>query len=126
MKDVSTHDITIIGQTKAFNVSIAPYSETNNVSIYTINFYADHHFTPHEITLRWKIPAINVKGVWKPTTDFAKRIMDDWELDHMESKISVDSPIISVFGYDDKNIITFASSDAIKYHSSKCFIQRRR
>ncbi|AXT62606.1 alpha-galactosidase [Aquimarina sp. AD10] len=113
MKDVITHNIEVIGKTEAFNVAITTNYESNGVSIYTITCYADSNFTPHPITLKWKIPAINVKGVWKPTTDFSKRIMDDWELDHMESRISVDSPIISLFGHDDNNIHTFACSDPI-------------
>ncbi len=108
-----THNIEVIGKTKAFDVAITLNSESDGVSIYTINFSGDSGFDPHPITLRWKIPAINVKGVWKPTTDFAKRIMDDWELDHMESRISVDSPVISLFGHDDTNTLTFACSDAI-------------
>ncbi|WP_109436362.1 glycoside hydrolase family 36 protein [Aquimarina sp. AU119] len=113
MNDVITHNIEVTGETEAFKVSIALNSENDGVSIYTINFSADSDFEPHPITLRWKIPAINIKGVWKPTTDFAKRIMDDWELDHMESRISVDSPIISLFSHKDTNVHTFACSDAI-------------
>ncbi len=113
MKNTITHDIEVIGETNAFQVKITLHSENEGVSIYTINFSSDSDFVPHPITLQWKIPVINIKGVWKPTTDFAKRIMDDWELDHMESRISVDSPVIALFGHNDDNIMTFASSDAI-------------
>ncbi|GAA0711405.1 hypothetical protein GCM10009430_00860 [Aquimarina litoralis] len=114
MKEViTTHTIEIQQKSKDFKVSIHLLEEQNNVTIYNINFSSTSEFQPQEVTLKWKIPAVNVKGVWKPTTDFAKRIMDDWELDHMESRISVDSPVISLFGHDDSNIITFACSDAI-------------
>lgn len=65
------------------------------------------------ITLSWKIPAINVKGIWKPTADFSKRIQADWELDHMESRISIDAPVINLFGHDDSNVLTFACSNVI-------------
>ncbi|MGY3793922.1 glycoside hydrolase family 36 protein [Aquimarina sp. 433] len=114
MKEViTTHTIEIQQKSKDFKVSIHLLEEQNNVTIYNINFSSASEFQPQEVTLRWKIPAVNVKGVWKPTTDFAKRIMDDWELDHMESRISVDSPVISLFGHDDSNVMTFACSDAI-------------
>ncbi|MEW7290203.1 glycoside hydrolase family 36 protein [Aquimarina sp. 2304DJ70-9] len=113
MKNIITHNIEVIGKTEAFDVAITLNSESDGVSIYDIKFSADPYFNPHPITLRWKIPAVNIKGVWKPTTDFSKRIMDDWELDHMESRISVDSPVISLFGHDDSNILTFACSDPI-------------
>jgi len=65
------------------------------------------------LTLKWKIPGVNVKGVWKPTSDFNKRIQADWELEHMESRISIDAPVINLFGNDDENILTFACSNAI-------------
>ncbi|WP_299183181.1 glycoside hydrolase family 36 protein [uncultured Aquimarina sp.] len=113
MKEVITHNIEVIQESKDFRVDITLLEEQNGVTIYNINFTCKTTFTPQKVTFKWKIPAVNVKGVWKPTTDFAKRIMDDWELDHMESRISVDSPVISLFGHDDKNIITFACSDAI-------------
>ncbi len=113
MKDTLTHDIEVLGKSEDFEVTVTLKSENDGVSIYDINFSAKTEFTPHLITIRWKIPAVNIKGVWKPTTDFSKRIMDDWELDHMESRISVDSPVISIFGHDDQNILTFACSDAI-------------
>ncbi|WP_298545219.1 glycoside hydrolase family 36 protein [uncultured Aquimarina sp.] len=113
MKEVVTHNIEVIQKSKDFQVDITLLEEQNGVTIYNINFSSETKFLPQQVTFKWKIPVINVKGVWKPTTDFAKRIMDDWELDHMESRISVDSPVISLFGHDDHNIITFACSDAI-------------
>ncbi|WP_298310390.1 glycoside hydrolase family 36 protein [uncultured Aquimarina sp.] len=113
MKEILTHNIEVIKKSNDFQVDITLLEEQNGVTIYNINFSSETKFQPQEVTFKWKIPVINVKGVWKPTTDFAKRIMDDWELDHMESRISVDSPVISLFGHDDGNIITFACSDAI-------------
>ncbi len=113
MKHLITHDIKVIGQTDAFNVTLTLNTQIDGVSIYDINFSSESRYLPHQITLQWKIPAIDIKGVWKPTTDFSKRIMDDWELDHMESRISVDSPVISVFGHNDDNTITFACADVI-------------
>lgn len=113
MEDVLTHDFSIIKDTDAFEVTITPILKESNVDIYTIEFTASKDFIPSPVTIRWKIPAIDIKGVWKPTSDFSKRIMDDWELDHMESRISVDAPVISIFGHQDTNIHTFACSDAI-------------
>ncbi|MCK8521202.1 alpha-galactosidase [Aquimarina sp. D1M17] len=113
MKDIITNNIEVLGKSDDFDVSVSLQSESNNLQIYDVHFSSDSYFSPHPITLRWKIPAINVKGVWKPTTDFSKRIMDDWELDHMESRISVDSPVISIFGHNDDNVLTFACSDPI-------------
>lgn len=83
------------------------------VAIYNFEVSSDEKLYPGPITLSWKIPAINVKGIWKPTTDFNKRIQADWELDNMESRISIDAPVINIFGHNDENIFTFACSNAI-------------
>ncbi|WP_281542081.1 glycoside hydrolase family 36 protein [Maribacter aestuarii] len=71
-------------------------------------------FVPCEtISLKWKVPGINVKGIWKPTADFNKRIQADWELLQMESRISINAPVICLFGSQDENIFTFSCSNAI-------------
>lgn len=68
---------------------------------------------PEPLSLQWRIPAAKVKGVWKPTADFSKRIEADWELENHESRISIDAPVISLFGNHDENVLCFACSNAI-------------
>ena len=63
--------------------------------------------------MAWKFPAKGVQGVWKPTADFSKRIEADWELQNHESRISIDAPVISLFGNDDENRLCFSCSNAI-------------
>ena len=85
----------------------------DDLAIYRLNVAADEKFIPEPIVLEWKIPALNVKGIWKPTSDFSKRIEADWELEKHESRISIDSPVISLFGNKDENILCFSCSNAI-------------
>lgn len=68
---------------------------------------------PEPLSLQWRIPAAKVKGMWKPTADFSKRIEADWELENHESRISIDAPVISLFGNHDENVLCFACSNAI-------------
>lgn len=92
-------------------VEVTKISHTNEIHIYDVKI--KNESTSNPITLSWKLPAHNIMGVWKPTTDFAKRIQADWELNQMESRISIDAPVIGLFGHDDSNIHTFACSDVI-------------
>lgn len=110
---ISEKNITIEGDSNTFKTEISCISKKDGISVYKITFTSEEPSIPKPVTLKWRIPAHNVKGVWKPTTDFAKRIQADWELDHMESRISIDSPVISLFGHDDSNVHTFACSNAI-------------
>ncbi|CAM3453322.1 glycoside hydrolase family 36 protein [Zobellia roscoffensis] len=109
----ATSDITIIGAEQNFQTSLKKVHDHEGTVVYDFEVAGDEKQIPKPITLQWKVPAINVKGVWKPTTDFNKRIQADWELDNMESRISIDSPVISLFGNSDENILTFACSNAI-------------
>jgi len=95
------------------NCSITSVSSNNDVEIYRVNVNSGKKFIPKPLILEWKVPAINVKGVWKNTVDFAKRIEADWELENMQSRISINSPVLSLFGNQDENIVSFACSDAI-------------
>ena len=103
----------IIGDDSTVSSSIKKIASIGDVETYELKVAYPKKCFPEPITLKWKIPGNNVKGVWKPTTDFAKRIQADWELDHMESRISIDAPVIGLFGQDDSNIMTFACSNAI-------------
>lgn len=111
--DATIEAMELIGDNANVSSSIQKISAENGLEIYQFHVSCKEKQFPKPITLRWKVPAINVKGVWKPTTDFSKRIQADWELDHMESRISIDAPVISLFGHNDENIITFACSNAI-------------
>ncbi|MEP0212931.1 MAG: glycoside hydrolase family 36 protein [Cellulophaga sp.] len=110
---ISAEDIQIEGNTSNFITTITNLSTQDQVTIFNISINAKEAQIPGPISLKWKIPAHNVKGIWKPTTDFNKRIQADWELQFMESRVSIDAPIISLFGNDDTNTHTFACSNAI-------------
>lgn len=110
---VSENDIQIHGLSDNFKTQLNKIYNKDGITIYDINITAVEPAIPGIITFSWKIPAHNVKGLWKPTTDFAKRIQADWELKPMESRISIDSPVICLFGNQDENIHTFSCSNAI-------------
>ncbi|MFK7811846.1 MAG: glycoside hydrolase family 36 protein [Maribacter sp.] len=94
-------------------ISLIESFSSNGVSIFDLEVNTNEPLYPSPIIFKWKIPGINVKGVWKPTTDFSKRIQADWELEHMESRISIDAPVIMLFGNEDENVMTFSCSNPI-------------
>lgn len=100
-------------QERDVKTSLTTISDADDLIVYDFQVRCEAPKFPKPISLRWKFPGKNVKGVWKPSTDFSKRIQADWELKPMESRISVDAPILSVFGHDDVNVLTIACNDAI-------------
>ena len=106
-------EVLVLNPVAKINTTITKLHQEEGLIIYEFKMTSPEDLYPEPITLQWKIPALNVKGVWKPTSDFSKRIQADWELDNMESRISIDAPVMSLFGHDDNNILTFACSNAI-------------
>lgn len=111
-KTEKDYQIEIIGE-DSLGIQCTLIEDVDDVQIYRLDMNPDQPLKPNPVAIKWNIPAHNVKGVWKPTTDFSKRIQADWELDNMESRISIDAPVISLFGNDDMNTHTFACSNAI-------------
>jgi len=97
------------------NFAMETKVENEGDDVYTIHFNmkVDAANSPKPIHLRWKLPALNVKGVWRCGSVHDKRLRYDWELDHHRSRISVDAPVLCVFGHNDENVITFACSDVV-------------
>jgi len=106
-------NIVVKGVESTVHTNLEKIYDNGGVVIYDFEITSDEKVYYSPITLSWKLPALNMAGIWKPTNDFSKRIQADWELKPMESRISIDAPVMSVFGHDDRNVLTFACNDAI-------------
>lgn len=113
IEHVKNFSIQVISSDNETEGILKEIESNDDVFHYNYSFEEDTAFIPEPITIQVKFPAINVKGVWKPTADFSKRIEADWELEKQESRISIDAPIISLFGGDDSNRFTIACSDTV-------------
>lgn len=107
------NEISVHGLEASMTSILTKVCDQDGLLIYDFEVNSETESYPKPVTLKWKIPAVNVKGVWKPTSDFSKRIQADWELEHMESRISIDAPVITLFGNNDANMMTFACSNPI-------------
>ena len=106
-------EISLFSDDEAFDIGFELKEENEGIFTYKFVINAEQAASPKPITLRWRLPSLNRNGVWKSGGLHDKRQQYDWELVHLQSRISVDAPVISVFGHDDTNAITFACSDAI-------------
>ncbi len=81
-----------------------------SIDIFELNVEANRCNLP--LTIKWKTKAKGVKGSWSSNVILNKRFRTDWELPQLSSSISVDAPIISLFGHLDENILAVACSDS--------------
>ncbi|MEL6832990.1 MAG: glycoside hydrolase family 36 protein [Bacteroidota bacterium] len=66
------------------------------------------------LRLVWKLPAIGLRGVWKSNSLYNKRFQYDWELEHLQSRVSTDAPVVCAYDHFDQNLITFACSEVVE------------
>ncbi|MEM9819460.1 MAG: alpha-galactosidase, partial [Bacteroidota bacterium] len=100
--------IQVIGNPGEFDLSFKKLSEENGLSTYSLEMKSDRPTTLNPINLKWSIPAHNVKGVWSTNALHEKRLRADWESSSVEARLSVDAPVMCLFGHEDENILTFA------------------
>jgi alpha-galactosidase len=116
-------EISVFNEHPGLDAQVKLIGSDQGVYKYKFTLNANQATVPQPITLRWRLPSLNVKGIWKCGALHDKRQQYDWELDHLQSRISVDAPIISAFGHDDSNIITLACSDAINLIESNILLR---
>ena len=103
----------IMGETPHFSCSLKQISNIDNVAIYELELKSETAFELTPLTIQWRLPCTNVKGEWSTGALYEKRIRADWELSSVVSRVSVNAPVITLFGFEDENIITVACSDVV-------------
>lgn len=104
---------TIYGKKGIFSSSFELLRQQENQRIYRLRLTASEAGVPPPMEIRWTFPAINVKGIWTSGSLYEKRLRADWEPADIESRVSVNAPVLTVFGHQDENRITFACSDVV-------------
>lgn len=113
LKKVATESIKIIGDTGGFEVQLDKVSDDNGIQIFRLHLYREEAAELEALSLEWCLPAHNIKGVWSTNALHEKRLRADWEAPTVKSRVSVDAPVICLYGHQDENVQTFACSDVI-------------
>ena len=103
----------VIDLQEAVDVNLSVNKIEEGLCIYTLSVRSTlpTQFSP--LTLRCKVPAKDVLGVWHPNALQDKRLRADWEDPSLMSRSTVGAPVISAFGHGDTNCLTIACSDSI-------------
>ena len=110
---INAFQIGIEGDLGNFTASLEKISETNGRFIFRLRLTSDEPSELLPLTLKWKFPNRNVKGVWTTNALHEKRLRADWEPPSVESRISVDAPVLCLFSHTDTNVHAFACADVI-------------
>lgn len=69
--------------------------------------------TPPKFSLKWQTPSHDIAGVWNPIFNNDHVIPADWSSKKLDSMLTRNAPVYTLFGHDDVNRYTVAVSDAV-------------
>ncbi|MFT5385712.1 MAG: alpha-galactosidase, partial [Saprospiraceae bacterium] len=107
------YPIEIMGDTGTFKASLEEISNEDDIQIFRLRLTSDEPAQLNPLSLKWNLPAHDIKGVWTTNALHEKRLRADWEAISVESSVSVEAPVLCLFSHEDYNVQTFACSDVI-------------
>jgi alpha-galactosidase len=95
-----------------FRAELSVERESEGIEIVRIKIAADSPAVPPTFKLKWSHPVIDVQGMWHPTALYHRWIRADW-YPLLDSKSTNSAPVVSLFGGQGTNRLTFAFSDVL-------------
>jgi alpha-galactosidase len=116
VKKLAGYDMEITGNAGNFDISTAASLISKDLYEITILLKSTtgKEESPGEFSLEWSLPAVNILGSWSPSEQRDRRIQPVWGNGKtLTSTLAGLAPVISLFGNNDQNRLTFACSDAL-------------
>lgn len=103
--------IEITGNLGAFSTTLETRQLDANRCVVTLRLGADSPTEFPAVSLRWKIPAIDVAATWRPGIG-ERGLSVDWS-EGFTSHATWQAPVVALYDLAGRNRLTFAASDAL-------------
>jgi alpha-galactosidase len=111
---VAGFDIEVIGELRGFALTSQTRKVAEGVEVLDLTLTSKEPAVPARLTLKWPIPSHDVAGHWMSGRGQTKTIRPDWSEGRLQaSMLAREAPVSSLFAGDDRNVLTFALSDAL-------------
>jgi alpha-galactosidase len=101
------------GELGLFELALDTTAVEPGVTVVTLQLAAPEPAVPGALTLRWSLPSHDIQGFWTSRALYWKSINADWYPSRVSAMLARDAPVVTLFGTDDGNRLTFALSDAL-------------
>ena len=108
---VDAADVEVSGDLQGFRLHIATRKASDGVTIATLKLSRDTPAPPPSITLKWSTASSDIVGMWTPAG--GTTIGPDWAKGGVNSTLTADAPVLTLFGRDGRNRMTVAVADAL-------------
>lgn len=111
---VAGFDVKVIGDLRGFTLSSETQKVEQDLEVLTLTLRSPTPAVPPPFALKWSIPSHGVAGHWMTGRGQTKGIRPDWGGSRLQaSMLAREAPVSTLFGNDDRNVLTFALSDAL-------------
>lgn len=109
------HEITVVGELGGFDLDVDLKKVENGLEIASFTLSHETPTTPPQLMLKWSVPSVDIAGVWTPAYNESSILPADWSSAKLESMLTRNAPVFTLFGYDDVNRLTVSVSDALNH-----------
>jgi alpha-galactosidase len=107
------YELKIAGDLKGFKPEIKISKLDANLEIITLTLKSKIPQRPPPLDIKWSLPAHDILGQWNTGGYFSKVVQADWWPSKVTSMLARNAPVLTLFGSDNKNRLTFALSDGL-------------
>ena len=111
--NLAGHEVQLIGDLGGFDAEIEIEKISPGLEIATITLNHPEGAPPPEFSLQWALPSSDIAGYWSSASFNDKTIGPSWGPSAVSSMLAKQAPVIALFGHDDTNRLTFATSEAL-------------
>jgi alpha-galactosidase len=107
-------DIAVVGDLQGFTLDLDARTIEKGLVLVSLRLRSPAPQPPPRFGLKWSLPSHDVVGQWTTGRHLDKTIRPDWSGARLQpSMFAREAPVSCLFGSDNRNVLTFAVSDAL-------------
>ncbi len=111
--ELAGQQIELHGEFGEFKEEVTIEKTSEGLEMATISIKHEQGANPPQFSLMWKLPSSNIAGYWSTGSFNDKTIGPSWGPSSIRSMLAKEAPVITLFGHDDTNRLTFSASEAL-------------
>jgi alpha-galactosidase len=111
---VGDYEMVVLGDLKGFSLALRITPLEKGLDVVTLDLKSPTSQAPPRFTIKWSMPSHDIVGQWATGRHLTKTLRPDWAGSRLQaSMFAREAPVSCLFSSDDRNVFTFAVSDAL-------------
>src|SRR5688572_16164175 len=111
---VGDYELDVLGDLKGFTLELDIAPVEKGLDVVTLELKNATSAVPPRFTIKWSLPSHDIVGQWATSRHLNKTLRPDWAGSRLQaSMFAREAPVSCLFASDNRNVFTFAVSDAL-------------